>query len=377
MANIRKRSWTNKSGKHTCYEITYNVAGKQYKKGGYKTLLEAQLDFHNVVFEVSSDIKFSSLVNLFLTRHCPLNCKQSTTDLYDRMIESRFKQFMNKEARSITPKEVENLIFSLKATGLSNLTINKTIQLLRVIFNYAIDSEILSKSPVLKKFRLPEEKKAISVLDEEQIQAFLDVAKRRNIKNYAIMATFLYTGIRRGELLALEWSDIDFKNQRIKINKQIYQGKKVPTKNNKHRSVDIPNNLIEILQEYKKHQTVMSKIVFCDLEGGYMNPAVLERHYFCATLKALNNENPQKEIKIRLHDLRHTYATFLLSKGVPIKYVQEQLGHSSAKMTLDVYASYMPSVKFEALNILNNLHKKEPDRTQTEHEKLESSNNKE
>jgi integrase len=89
-----------------------------------------------------------------------------------------------------------------------------------------------------------------------------------------------------------------------------------------------------------------------------MNPAVLERHYFCATLKALNKENPQ-EVKIRLHDLRHTYATYLLSKGVPIKYVQEQLGHSSAKMTLDVYASYMPSVKFEALNILNNLHKKD------------------
>lgn len=376
MANIRKRTWVNKSGKHTSYEITYNVGGKQYKKGGYKTLLEAQLDFHNVVFEVSSDIKFSSLVNLFLTRHCPLNCKQSTIDLYDRMIESRFQQFMNKEARNITPKEVENLIFSLKATGLSHLTINKTIQLLRVIFNYAIDNQILSKSPVLKKFRLPEEKKGFSVLDEEQIQQFLDCAKQRSIKTFAMMATFLYTGMRRGELLALEWSDIDFKNQTIKISKQIYNHQKVTPKNNKHRTVDIPINLVEILKEYKKEQQVLSKIVFCDLEGGYMNPAVLERHYFCATLKALNNESLQ-EVKIRLHDLRHTYATYLLSKGVPIKYVQEQLGHSSAKMTLDVYASYMPSVKFEALNILNNLHKKEPDRTQTEHEKLKSSNNKE
>lgn len=376
MANIRKRTWTNKSGKHTCYEITYNVGGKQYKKGGYKTLLEAQLDFHNVVFEVSSDIKFASLVNLFLTRHCPLNCKESTTDLYDRMIESRFQQFMNKEARNITPKEVENLIFSLKATGLSHLTINKTIQLLRAIYNYAIDSEILSKNPVLKKYRLPEEKKDFEVLDEEQIQQFLDCAQKRNLKTYAMMATFLKTGIRRGELLALEWSDIDFKNQIIKVNKQIYRNKKVPTKNNKHRTLDMPTNLIEILQEYKKEQQVLSKIVFCNLEGGYINPAVLERHYFRATLKAFNNESPQ-EVKIRLHDLRHTYATYLLSKGVPIKYVQEKLGHSSAKMTLDVYAKYLPSVKFEAMNILNNLHKKEPDRTQTEHEKLKTSNNKE
>lgn len=371
MARIRKRSWTNKSGKHTCYEITYSIDGKQYRKGGYKSLIEAQLELPNIVCEYSTDIRFSALTNLFLTRHCSMRCKESTTDLYTRLIDSHFQLFMQREAKDITPRDIENFIFALKRKGLGNVYINKLVQLLRVIFNYAIDSEILSKSPVLKKFRLPEEKKDIAVLDEEQIQVFLEVARKRNIKTYAIMATFLYTGIRRGELLALEWSDIDFKNNRIKINKQIYQNKKVATKNNKHRTVDIPDNLIEILKEYKKSLSIMSKVVFCDQEGGYINPAVLERHYFSATLKLLNNENPYNEnIKIRLHDLRHTYATYLLSKGVPIKYVQEQLGHSSAKMTLDVYASYMPSVKFEALNILNNLHKSEQDRTQTEHEIL-------
>ena len=91
---------------------------------------------------------------------------------------------------------------------------------------------------------------------------------------------------------------------------------------------------------------MLSKIVFCNLEGNYINPAVLERHYFSATLKLLNGLF-NEDVKIRLHDLRHTYATYLLSNWVPIKYVQEQLGHSSAKMTLDIYASYMPSVKFK------------------------------
>ena len=97
----------------------------------------------------------------------------------------------------------------------------------------------------------------------------------------------------------------------------------------------------------------------------------MERHYFHATLKLVNKNLPEDEkIQLRFHDLRHTYATFLLSKRVPIKYVQEQLGHSCAKMTLDVYASYMPSVKFEALKILNNLHKNEENRAQIEHEKV-------
>ena len=371
MATIRKRPWCNKSGIHSAYEINYVIDGKQYKRGGYKTRIEAQMDLPNVVMDCSTDIRFSALANAFLTRHCVIKCKQSTTDLYSRHIKIHFQPLMLKIAREITHKDIECLIFTLKNKGLSNLSINKLLQLLRVIFNYGIENKLISKSPILKSDKLKEEKKGINVLDETQIQMFLDVAKSRNIKTYTIMATALYTGIRRGELLALEWSDIDFKNSRIKINKQVYKHEKTTTKNNKSRIVDIPENLKTILQEYKKAQTILSKVVFCNPEGKYMNPSILERNYFCATLKALNKQlSEDEQIKLRFHDLRHTYATYLLSRGVPIKYVQEQLGHSSAKMTLDVYASYMPSVRFEALNILNNLKNPKQDRTQIEHENL-------
>lgn len=371
MAKIRKRTWKNKSGKHVCYEITYTIGGKQYKKGGYKSLIEAQLDLPNVIFDCSTNIKFCALVEVFLTRHCELKCKRSTTDLYKRYIETHFQELMQKTARDISHKDIENLIFSLKKKKLCNTSINKLIQLLRVIFNYAIENKFLSKSPILKSDKLKEEKKGINVLDEHQIQLFLEVAKNKGFKVYALLATALYTGMRRGELLALEWPDIDFKKSRIKINKQVYKHELMTTKNNKTRYVDIPDALISILKEYKKEQVILSKIVFCNTEGRYMNPSLLERNYFYATLKLLNKELPDEEkVKIRFHDLRHTYATFLLSNGVPIKYVQEQLGHSSAKMTLDVYASYMPSVKYEALNILNNLQQKEENRTQIEHEKV-------
>lgn len=372
MAGIRKRTWKNKSGKHTCYEINYTIDGKQYRKSGYKTLLDAQLDLPNVVFDYSTDIRFSTLVNAFLSRHCEIKCKQSTTDLYNRNVKAHFQSLMPRIVREITHKDIENLIFYLKRKGLGNVSINKLIQLLRVIFNYGIENKYISRSPILKSDKLKEEKKDINVLDEKQIQRFLNAAKSKNIKVYALLATALYTGIRRGELLALEWADIDFKNSRIKINKQVYKHEKTSTKNNKSRLVDIPDILINILQEYKKQQTVISKIVFCNSSGKYIHPSLLERNYFCATLKLLNKNLPEDEqIKIRFHDLRHTYATILLSKGVPIKYVQEQLGHSSAKMTLDVYASYMPSVKFEALNILDNLHNTESNRAQIEHGKLQ------
>ena len=86
----------------------------------------------------------------------------------------------------------------------------------------------------------------------------------------------------------------------------------------------------------------------------------MEKAYFHPLIKECNkylDEENQIE-KLRFHDLRHSYATYLLSNGVPVKYVQEQLGHSTARMTLDTYASVMPSVKFEALNLLENIHKK-------------------
>lgn len=365
MAKIRKRTWTNKSGKHSCYEITYVINGKQYRKGGYATKLEAQIDLPNVIFDYSTDIKFSKLAELFITRHCKLKCKQSTTDLYERCIKAHFQDLMSKTTKNISHKEIENLIFSLKNKGLSNLTINKLIQLLRVIFNYGIENKFILTNPILKSDKLKEEKKGINVLDETQVKMFLETAENKNIKIYALLATALYTGIRRGELLALEWKDIDFRKSQIKINKQVYKHKVIPTKNNKTRLVDMSQNLANILQEYKKQQILLSKIVFPNTSGTYMNPSLVERNYFHATLKVLNKQLPEDEkINIRFHDLRHTYATILLSHGVPIKYVQEQLGHSSAKMTLDVYASYLPSVKFEALKILNNLQ----NRTQIEHE---------
>lgn len=360
MASIRKRTWKNKSGKHTCYEINYVIDGKQYRKSGYKSLLEAQLDLPNVIYDYNTDIKFVTLSNIFINRHCELKCKQSTTDLYKRYINAHFQTLMPKIVKNLSHKDIENLIFSLKTKGLCNLSINKLLHLLRAIFNYGIENKFISSSPILKSDKLKEEKKDICVLDENQIQLFLEAAQRKSIKVYTLLATALYTGMRRGELLALEWSDVDFKNSRIKVNKQVYKKEKTTTKSNKVRSVDIPYNLIKILQEYKRQQAILSKIVFCNSTGQYLHPSSLERHYFYATLKLVNKDLPEDEkIQIRFHDLRHTYATFLLSKGVPIKYVQEQLGHSSAKMTLDVYASYMPSVKVEALKILNDLHKKE------------------
>lgn len=372
MAKIRKRVWKNKSGKHTAYEITYVIDGKQYKKGGYASLIDAQIDLPNVVQEKNTNIKFEKLFDDYIDRHCKIKCKESTIELYKSFKNVHLSKLLNRIAKEITKRDIDTLVINLIDKNINNKTINNIITLIQAVYKHGIENELVSKNPVSSTCKLKQIKPQIHFLNELQMQVFLKTAKEYRPNQYPFFVTAIYTGMRRGELFALEWSDIDFKNAKITVNKQIYRGRTTHTKTDKERKIDIANNLLEVLKEHKKNSTILSKYVFCNLKGQPYIPTCLERDYFRPIInecnKVLDEENQIK--KIKFHDLRHTYATFLLSNGIPVKYVQEQLGHSTARMTLDTYASFMPSVKFGAMDLLNKLQKNEPNRTQIEHEKL-------
>jgi integrase len=113
--------------------------------------------------------------------------------------------------------------------------------------------------------------------------------------------------------------------------------------------------LKDVLVEHKK-QGILSKYVF-HTNGKPLHPWNMEETYFKPLLKRCNQylDSENQIIKLKFHDLRHTYATYLLSKNIPIKYVQQQLGHSTARMTLDTYANILPTIKNDAMDILNSL----------------------
>lgn len=359
MAGIRKRTWKNKSGKHTCYEITWVIEGKQYRKSGYKTLIEAQIDLANVITKDNSNIKFDVLAEDYIKKHCEINCKESTRILYNTYVKVHLQAFKNKIANTITKNDIQNLILDIKNKQIANKTINDIVTFVTAILNYGVDMGILKGYNVPKIKRLPQVKPKIYFLNETQMRVFLEVAK--NDRFYSFFATALYTGMRRGELLALEWGDINFKNAQININKQIYKGIQQTTKTNKPRVIDIPPNLLELLKEEKQNNKILTKYVFHGLKGQPIHPYYMEEEHFRPIIRECNKllDEDNQITKLRFHDLRHTYATYLLSRGVPVKYVQTQLGHATARMTLDVYASVMPSVKFGAIKMLENLEKNE------------------
>ena len=207
------------------------------------------------------------------------------------------------------------------------------------------------------------------VFTVEQQEKFLQIIKKSKYRMEFIVA--LGTGLRIGELVALRWKDIDFSNGILVVNKalsrayKIIDGKRkfvieetIPKTKSSIRKVEIPFNVLEELKKYKKEQDNYKKefceiyedkdFVFANEIGQFIRPDTLNK-----ALSKILKENNMKHINF--HALRHTYATRLFERGVPLKTVQKLLGHASIKITADIYTHVMRTEKIEAVEKLNDL----------------------
>ena len=349
MAGIRKRTWSAKSGKKYCYEITYYIDGKLHRKSGYATKQEAQDDLNNVTKEVNTNIKLIELCNAYIEEHSKLHCKASTKRLYEGYVNNNLTDLNYRKAKEITRRNLDLQVLKYKTDGLSNKSINNIIGFLRSVFKYGIENKWISNNPAKEVKKLPKITREIKYMTAEQMHQFEQIIQTFPIERYVPLLVDLYSGLRISELLAIEWSDIDAVHNTITVNKQYYKGHLSSTKTYKStRKVSVPDFIIEKLQELKASQKVSSKIVFCGETGSYINQGKFVAHWFKKAMEAMG-------LDYNFHCLRHTYATYLLSNGVPLKFVQEQLGHSTPQTTLNVYNHVMPNVNFEAMNLLKNL----------------------
>ena len=349
MAGIRKKTWETKNGKNYCYEITYYINGKQYRKSGYKTKLDAQKELQQVTNTVSKDITFKQLVKEYIISR-KYRCKESTQERYERYLNCNLKELHNIKARDITCRDIDMVIINLVNKGLKNKTINCILLFVRSVFNYAILNKWLIDNPAKLVDTLPKIKTDKQSLSESEIKEFLLFIDNYPLNKKAPLILALYSGVRIGELLALEWSDIDFKKNLIHINKQVLNKKVTTPKTlNSNRYINIPDFVIDLLKQLQTESVILSKIVFCSNTGGYIKRNEFIEHWFKKAMKHLGHNN------YTFHCLRHTYATYLLSNNIPVKYVQEQLGHTSAETTLNVYNHVLKSTNKQAINLLEKL----------------------
>ena len=215
MAGIRRKTWTNKKGQQKySYEITYYVDGKQRRKSGYKTRQEAQNDLSNVTKTLNSSISFKNLAEEYLNTRS-FRCKESSIIRYKRYLNCNLQQLHDKKARDIRKSDIDKVVIALKETNMANKTINCILMFVSSVFNFGIKNKLFSNNPTRDVEKLPQIKNKVQYLNEEEMNKFVEYIRNFPITKQAALLTAIYTGMRIGELLALEWSDIDFSYKKL------------------------------------------------------------------------------------------------------------------------------------------------------------------
>ena len=267
----------------------------------------------------------------------------------DKLTTLQIQQFYNKLKTSGRVQRYEHI--ELKDKGLSNRFIHGIHGVLRSALEQAKKEKLITDNPA-EGCKLPKiEKKEMKVLLPEQIGAYLQEANRRGLLPAYYLE--LTSGLRRGELLALLWTDLDVENMTISVTKQVNRinGQlKVsqPKTSNSIRTIPIPKQAVDLLiLEHEKHPD--NPYLFPSPKTGTMYDPDSFRHTHEKILAAAGIEH------IRFHDLRHTFATLSLQNGVDVKTLSNTLGHYSAGFTLDTYTHATQRMKREAADTIGSV----------------------
>jgi integrase len=306
--------------------------------------------------------KFADYCDEWLVRYAKSKLKFSTWLNYKSVIERHLKPFFkSKRIDEITLDDLKKLISAKEHVGLKRGTIRNITAPLRAMLNHAIDDEKLASNPVNRVGRfLPHNKSKkqrfeIHPLTKAEARVLVEAASKFDHQTGVLALTALRTGVRMGELLALQWGDIDFDDRFIEIRRNLVLGKIGTPKSGHLRRIDLSTQLGAALKDLKRSRTEacfqagveMPKWVFVNDRGQPLEQSNFRKRNFHRVLDAAGMPH------MRWHDLRHTFASLLLRQGESLTYVKDQLGHASIQMTVDVYGHLVPGDNLQAVDRLD------------------------
>jgi integrase len=302
--------------------------------------------------------------------------RESTCHTYEGHIEKHLKPYFGKTLVSrIKLDSVEAFIRHCLDSGVSVPTTRKILRTLQNMMTYACRKKWIYSNPV-KEAEKPEnehehdeKKEGLRTLDPAKLRKLVDavgwypkkdrktgktewieMAPAEKMKFKTLLMTAASTGMRQGEILGLKWSDIDFAVNQITVNRTFNHGRfYAPKSKYSKRKIDIGPQVVTQLKGWKLAcpKTELD-LVFPNAKGNPIDANnLLNRVYNPALKKA-------KLPRIRFHDLRHTYASLLISQGENPKYIQNQMGHSSIQVTYDIYGHLMNTENQESASKLGN-----------------------
>ena len=290
-----------------------------------------------------------------MENYAKLQVRASSYKTYQGFIENHIRPALGKiPLEKLTAMDLQRLYKHLLESGRGECTESRSKpktarninQMISSALNCAVEQRLISSNPT-KGCVLPKlERKEMKILPPESLGTFFEEARRSGM--FELYYIDLATGLRRGELLGLKWSDIDLDKGIIHVRRQVLRqnGKVVeaPLKTkNSYRNIAIGADAVKVLKGIEQKD----EHVFPSPYGGPMSPdSVL--HMLQRVLKRAGLE------RIRFHDLRHTFSVLALQNGVDVKTLSAMLGHYSAGFTLDTYAHVTTSMQKQAANAVGN-----------------------
>jgi integrase len=282
--------------------------------------------------------------------------KVKTYEGYESIVRVRVAPRMGRKSLSgVTPLDLQSLYADLAASGLSNRSIHHTHRCLHRAFVQAVRWNLLSRNPCDGVTPPRPERVQMKVWTPDEASAFLSATPEYPAHTLYVLA--ITTGMRQGELLGLRWQDVDLDAGTLAVRRALQRQRGnglvfvEPKTARSRRTIVLSQRAITALRLHHDRQEWARKkagsewqdsdLVFCDHFGAPLDPS-----YQTANFKAALRDAGLPPI--RFHDLRHTAATLLLSRGVHVKLVSEMLGHTTITLTLDTYSHLIPAMHGDA-----------------------------
>jgi len=331
------------------YAYWRDATGKQHAKAmgtrkkdaeKYVSMMQAQVN--DGTFRKLQKITFPEFSEQWIRDYATVQTKPSTLTSYKGIISSSLLPFFgNVPLTSITTADVQRYVSYRLEAGKASGTVQRALVVLKGMFKQAIEWNYLKVNPATPVKPPKKQHMEMDFLTPSEIKLFLDSL---DPKWKPLFFTAIFTGMRLGELLALQWSDIDWNSSTIRVKRSVWHGKfQEPKSRNAKRSIGMSPLLVQLLKDHSEIAPNSTyDLVFCTDKGSVLDDTNLRHRVFEPTLKKAGLR------KIRIHDLRHTYASLLINQGENLKYVQQQLGHASITTTVDRYGHLMPDANKDA-----------------------------
>ncbi len=271
------------------------------------------------------------------------NKASSVRSKRSRLRSAILPRFRDVRLDEITPREVERWKADLRAQGLADKTINNHLTVLRRMLGVAVEWEIIEFVPPMRQFKA--QRPDFDFLDFDEAERLLHGARSEPAWQ-AMMLTALHAGLRQGELLALEWGDVDLVAQRLWVRRGLYKGQIDSPKGGRVRRVPMTERLVQSLKEHRARTALRSKLVWCNDDGDYLTAEKcrppLRRARQAAGLRTFG----------WWHALRHTFASHLVMRGASLAVVQRYLGHAQISTTMR-YVHLSPEFEDNAIRVLD------------------------